>query len=136
MVIKLIQALLFFSLISSAHARLILDVVVIHKRGVDKSMVLQSELHSREEVFEEKIIKLVKSGLNIELSAHYKIGGDNIYGPPSEIQIEGAILGPKGSILKKISGEEGVVRLNEERKLFYKGDSDQLIEITLKPYSI
>lgn len=99
-------------------------------------MVLQSELHSREEVFEEKIIKLVKSGLNIELSAHYKMGGDNTYGPSSEVQIEGAILGPKGSILKKITGEEGVVRLNEERMLLYKGDSDQLIEITLKPYSI
>ncbi len=99
-------------------------------------MVLQSELHSREEVFEEKIIKLVKSGLNIELSAHYKMDGSHVYGPPAEIQIEGAILGPKGSILKKITGEEGVVRLNEERKLFYKGDSDQLIEITLKPYPL
>ena len=133
---KTIQVLLLFSLCSTVNARLILDVVVIHKRGVDKSMVLQSELHSREEVFEDKKIKLNKSGLDIELTAFFKKNAGIVYGPPAEIQVEGAIMGPEGEVLKPITGEEGVIRLNEERKLFYKGDSDQLIEITLKPYSL
>lgn len=133
---KLIQVLLLFALCSTADARLILDVVVIHKRGVDKSMVLQSELHSREEVFEDKKIRLNKSGLDIELTAFFKKNAGIVYGPPAEIQVEGAIMGPKGEVLKPITGEEGVIRLNEERKLLYKGDSDQLIEITLKPYSL
>lgn len=136
MVMKLIQVLLLFALCSTADARLILDVVVIHKRGVDKSMVLQSELHSREEVFEDKKIRLNKSGLDIELTAFFKKNAGIVYGPPAEIQVEGAIMGPKGEVLKPITGEEGVIRLNEERKLLYKGDSDQLIEITLKPYSL
>jgi hypothetical protein len=136
MVMKLIQVLLLFALCSTADARLILDVVVIHKRGVDKSMVLQSELHSREEVFEDKKIRLNKSGLDIELTAFFKKNAGIVYGPPAEIQVEGAIMGPKGEVLKPITGEEGVIRLNEERKLLYKGDSDELIEITLKPYSL
>lgn len=136
MVMKIIQALLIFILCSTAHARLILDVVVVHKRGVDKSMVLQSELHSREEVFEDQLISLSKSGLSIELVANFLTTDGNVYGPPAEIQIEGAIKDPEGKVLKPITGEEGIVRLNEERKLFYKGDSDQLIEITFKPYSL
>lgn len=99
-------------------------------------MVLQSELHSREEVFEDKKIRLNKSGLDIELTAFFKKNAGIVYGPPAEIQVEGAIMGPKGEVLKPITGEEGVIRLNEERKLLYKGDSDELIEITLKPYSL
>ncbi|MCO4794614.1 MAG: hypothetical protein KC493_12920 [Bacteriovoracaceae bacterium] len=126
---------LLFLIPGLSQARLILDIVIVHKRGIDKNMVLQSELHSREEVIENKKIILFKSGLEIELEAKFNSPSSQ-YGPVAEVLIEGALTDIKGNVLKEIAGQEGIIRLNEERKLFYKGDHGQLIEITLKPYTL
>lgn len=129
----LIFCLLFLPVVTNA--RLILDVVIIHKRGIDKNMVLQSELHSSQEVVGNKQIELKKSGIKVELTAEFNKFSKN-YGPPAEVLINGLLKNSKDVVLKEIEGEEGIIPLHEERMLIYKDDAGSLIEITIKPYTL
>ncbi len=121
----------------SVQARLFLDVSVINKKGIDIGLTLGSELHSAEEVRENKSITLtMKSGIKVEINAQFleeKLGLLKSHGPSQEILVTGKIYNNKGVVLKNFENEALKVKLEEIVNITYSQDS-QLVEVRIKPY--
>ena len=119
--------------ISPSWATLKLNIGIIHKKGIDKGLVLVSEIHSLEEVIGgEPIILKVKNGLTFDFEANYREDLEG-YGPSDLIGLKGKILGRNGKILKFFEEADLNVRIGEKRILVHNNNKDQLIEISIQP---
>ncbi|MAF77096.1 MAG: hypothetical protein CME63_12515 [Halobacteriovoraceae bacterium] len=141
---------------SQVMARLLLDVSVLNKKGIDIGLTLGSEIHSREEVRRDEDINLaMKSGLSVLLRASFNpeiesgksFTNENfvgprrpdedapvvIIGPSSKVIIRGRIIGTDGSIIKDFFENPLVVSLGEETIVTHSKDS-QLVELKIKPH--
>lgn len=133
----IIILLSLFSL--SLQARIFVDISMVYKRGVDKQLVLESELHSVEEIWGEKRINLImNNGTRLVLFVGFWDGPKtedetNLVGPSSKVFLEGKLLYPDGSLSRDIDKRKAHVRLGEVYSLIIK-DKTRLIEILIKPY--
>jgi hypothetical protein len=118
---------------SLSFASLYLNIAIVHKKGIDKGLILRNELHSLDEVRGKEFIVLkMKNGIKLFLSANYVIDR-GIYGPSDTIFMEAKLLDQKGN--KLTLPEEGhfIAKLGEHKVLTTDEITDQLIEITITP---
>lgn len=114
-------------------ARLNLQIEMEHKRGIDKGLVISSELHSIEEINEGgKVVITMKSGLSMEFSAQYK---DNQFmGPNSIIEMTGLVKdiprGYSGPTSFRLEGSLGATVATS-----LDGKDGQLVDIRITPRS-
>ena len=115
-------------------ATLKVNLEVVHKRGMDKGLVLVSEFHSVEEVDGRELIELnLKHGIKITVTVKFEETFSE-FGPADLIRLKGAILaleGFKGYKLKK--EKEIFVRLGQKAKFQYEDGKGQFVEISIKP---
>ena len=136
MIYKSWCSLIFLSLFfpSMAFATLKVNLEVVHKRGMDKGLVLVSEFHSVEEVQGREIIELyLKHGIKITLKVRFEENYSD-FGPADYIRLKGAILGLEGSKDYEIKKEKEIfVRLGQKAKFHYEDEKGQFIEISIRP---
>lgn len=122
-----------------AQARLLLDVSILNKKGIDIGLTLGSELHSIEEVRTNKPIQLkMRSGIKVILNASFievfeKLEEKDLYGPLSKVKVTGRILNSQNVVIKDFEQEPLLIDLEEKKKIIHS-QSSQLVEIILKPH--
>jgi len=130
---KKIILLIFFLYSSQTLANLYLNIAIVHKKGIDKGLVLRNELHSLDEVRGKEFIVLeMKNGIKFLLSANYVID-QGVYGPSDTIFMEAKLLDKLGKRLKLPEEGSFIVKLGEKKILLSNELNDQLIEITITP---
>lgn len=125
--------ILLFSL--EAYGRMILNVGIVHKRGIDKGLVLVSELLSREELLDKDVATLqMRNGIRVVLKADFT-DDQKGYGPSSLVKIEGKLFDEAGRLLENFTADKNLVTyLGEERSISHTDDEKgQLIEISITP---
>jgi hypothetical protein len=114
-------------------AMLKLKVTLTHKLGIDKNLVLKSELHSVEEFLgNEEVTVTMKNGFELKIFADY-IEENSGIGPTDLIQIKATLFNPDGYKIKEFLGEEARVSLWKSKKFIYNGNIGQEIEIIIIP---
>lgn len=108
-----------------------LHVSVIHKRGIDKDLVLVSEFHKIQEIVDdESVVLKMKDNLKIELIAEFAQELKD-YGPSPLVHVRGKIWsGQKKSIF--LGAIDTLIRLDEKKTISHKSN-DELIEIIIHP---
>ena len=110
-----------------------LKVSMTHKLGIDKNLVLKSELHSIEEFLEdEEVIVVMRNGFELRLFADYLNEHMGI-GPTDIIQIKASLYNPSGELIKEFLGEEARVSLWTSKQFIFKGNVGQQFEIIIVP---
>jgi len=134
---RILAIVFLFSLPISAQAGLMVNISMIYKNGIDKNLVLESELHSIEEVWGKRKIQLtMKNGARLNLRAGFwerPVAQLDQVGPSSKIFLEGELFKPNGELAKQIERRQTQVEIGEPFIIGYKGQS-QLLEVTIKPY--
>ncbi len=109
-----------------------LNVFIVHKKGIDKGLVLVSEMHQVEEIGGEESVNLVmKNGLRLELSAHF-LDDYSMYGPSEALEVEGEVFLPNGDAIGEFSSDDSKMFLGKEKLLVFSA-KDQLVEIKIVP---
>lgn len=126
----LILFFLFFSF--TAHANFLVNLNIIHKKGIDKGLILASELHTIEKGLPgERIVATTSSGLRFEVLLDWSLDR-SAYGPSSELVFVLWIFDSKTmKVLHKFP--EGRVNLEESRLLTFQKNDGELVEVSLKP---
>jgi len=135
MKIKFLLLFLLLSnfIVSSAFARVGLNLSLIYKKGNDKGLVLVSELHSRVEVDEHEEVALkMKNGTMVILKIQF-VRSNETFGPSSIIDCDAKFFNQKGSLLKTVSGKEIRLNIGQERIISYEDNEGQLIELKITP---
>ena len=123
--------LMIFSKIS--FGSLALNVGVIHKRGIDKSLTLVSEHYSREELSAgQKVEFILNLGIRLRLQVNFNEQIKH-YGPSEKVVVEANLHLPSGETLTKYSTTPLVIKLGETERFSYERGKDQLIEISVTP---
>lgn len=112
---------------------LTLNLGVVHKRGLDKSLTLVSEVYSREEVSvgQRKNISL-NHGMVLTLELKFLEPGE-VYGPSKKVVVTAKLNLKSGEIFQPKSSETFSVGLGEIKKVTYEKGKDQQIEISIQP---
>lgn len=120
-----------------AQSRLLVNVTMIYKNGIDKNLVLNSELHSIEEVWEKRPIELImRNGTKLSFQAGFwerPITKSDLIGPSSKIFVEGKLYLANGKLVKKVQRKNSHTEIGESFLLSFK-DKTQLIEVSITPY--
>ncbi len=116
----------------AAEARLLLNVSILHHKGIDKGITLLSEFHSKEEVPPQKefLIKM-REGVEVLLVVDFP-KDPSVYGPSSKVSVTGKVFSDLGKELATI-GNGSNVEAGEELTFEIKDNIGQLIEVFLKP---
>ncbi len=106
-----------FSLISlSTYATIFVEVVMTHEKDFEGQTILMSELHFIENIQPDKMSRFVmKSKIDLLLSGYF-IDDESVFGPSSEVEIEGRVLSKtlsKDFRMKLKLGTEGDIVFNE-----------------------
>jgi len=110
-----------------------LNVSIIYKWGIDTGLVLVSELHSIEDVEEDKIAVIeMKNGFRIEVSGKF-VDDENAYGPGDLVQISGKIYVNGKEMKDTFFNNLNLIHLDESKTFSYREKSGQLIEVTIVP---
>jgi hypothetical protein len=128
-IVYLITFLLIFT--SPAWGKMSLNISIIHKKGIDKGLVIVSELHVSEKIDGDIVLEL-KSGLRIVLKAEV-VSTEEIYGPSFLVYINGEIVDIDDEVLHSFSSKESPIPLKGERQFSYQDNEDQLLEILVRP---
>ena len=128
------QRLIIFCFIFtfSASAVIRLNINVINKKGIDKGLVLISELHAMEEIAgEEGIVLQMRNGPRLVLKASFADDPEN-YGPSDLVKITGALYDQKNKRLEKFDDKNYIVKIGKQEQIIYQ-ETGQLIEISVLP---
>ncbi len=127
----IISLILLYSQVSLGRLRL--RVNVIHKLGIDKNLVLKSELHNIKELMgRDYILVRMKNGIEVKLFAKY-IDTANTIGPSDKIQLRAELYDQNGHRIKEFSGEQAQVSLWSSVKFIYSNNIGQEVEINVLP---
>lgn len=125
---------LFFLVSGEALALIHLDVVLIHKKGIDKDLILVSEIQSTERIFGKEIVQLNLKN-EIRLTFQTEFVEDSSYGPSALVAISGQVTNAAKERLMHFVPSKAKISLNEEKVFSYQSeDQDQMIEVRLRPY--
>lgn len=128
----IIILLLIFVFPGNAWARLLLNVSILHHKGIDKGITLLSEFHSKEEVPPKKEFKIkMREGVQVSLIVDFPLD-PSVYGPSSKISVKGKVYSDSGKELSTI-GNDSNIEVGEELSFQVKDNIGQLIEVFLKP---
>jgi hypothetical protein len=133
---KNIFLIFILSLLASAPAfgRITLNVGIVYKKGIDKGLILVSELHSIKEFFgtEEKTF-VMKNGIRVQLKAFF-FDRSKDYGPSSTIRVLGKIFNSEGRLIRDFKSGEVDIPLGESRTVIHQDVESQIIELILEPH--
>lgn len=126
--------LLFFFLSSNSFALINLDVVLIHKKGIDKDLILVSEIQSTERIFGTEFIRLnLKNEIRLSFQAEFV--DDSTYGPSSHISLTGDVVNAQKETLIELNPQNARLPLSQEKTFTYQSENaDQLVEVRIRPY--
>lgn len=134
---RIIASLFLIFISTTVNARLLVDVSMIYKNGIDKNLVLESELHSVEEIWGKRRLELrMKNGARLEMRAGFwerPVAKLDSVGPSSKIFIEGKLFQPNGKLAKEVERINSQVELGDSFTIEFT-DQTQLIEVKIKPY--
>lgn len=134
---RIFALVLIFLISGEAQARLLVNVSMVYRNGIDKNLVLESELHSVEEVWGKRRISLtMKNGTRLEMRAGFwerPIAKLDSIGPSSTIFFEGKLFQPNGKLAKEVDRRNSQIEMGENFVMNYR-DQTQLIEVSIKPY--
>jgi hypothetical protein len=129
--------LMAFLLSMQVQARLLVKVSMVYRNGIDKNLVLESELHSVEEIWEKRPIKLtMKNGTRLQFKAGFwerPVAKIDMIGPSSKIYVEGKLFLANGKLVKKMEKRNSQTEIGEAF-LFSLKDKTQLVEVSITPY--
>lgn len=116
----------------SVWASLVLNVSVLHHKGIDKGITLLSEFHSKEEVTPQKQVRIkMREGVEIILRVDFP-GEDDLYGPSAMLTIDGKVFSESGKEFASL-GEGAKVLVGRDANFVLKDNIGQLIEMTVTP---
>lgn len=129
--IILFLTILFFS--NTVFATIRLNIGIIWKKGIDKNLVLVSELHSVENINGKENVTLeIKNGPIIILGANFAKASEE-YGPSAFIKVQGEIYSHDEKHLRSVLDDGLIIKIGTKKTFSIQNDEDQLIEITIKP---
>lgn len=122
--------LFLFSL--NASAGLILNIGILHHKGIDKGITLLSEFHSKEEVPPQRELRIkMREGVEVRLMVDFP-GEPELYGPSARLSIDGKVYSDLGKEMAVLS-DGSHVQVGQELSFQVKDNIGQLIEVSLKP---
>lgn len=125
-------AIFILSLSFNAFSFVTLDVGIIHKKGIDKGLVLDAELYTREDFRpEHRRIITTKDGIRFEFVSHL-LPDPGEEGPSVLIEVEGLLIHSDGRLIKKFKRGDLIFKLGEEKTFEYSQIEGQLIKLELK----
>ncbi len=132
---KILVLFLLFS-ISSAEAKIGLEIGLIYKKGIGKGFFLSTEQHSIESVDErEQITVQMKNGVKVNLSAYF-IQSIHEYGPSGFVRIKGELLNQNGKVVKTLNQPPIDIYLNETKTITQEDEKGaEQIELVITPVS-
>jgi hypothetical protein len=116
-------AILVMVFSSSAFAFVSFNVHLIHKRGVDEGLVLVSELHSKETLFDERPVRLV---MNDGTSLQFSISSLDF----KDMTLRGEVVFPDG-VRGGLKGKS--IQLGKKYTFNIKGKEGEVIEFVIIP---
>jgi hypothetical protein len=126
-----------FLLSMQVQARLLVKVSMVYRNGIDKNLVLESELHSVEEIWEKRPIKLtMKNGTRLQFKAGFwerPVAKTDMIGPSSKIYVEGKLFLANGNLVKEMERRNSQTEIGEAFLFSFK-DKTQLVEVSITPY--
>jgi len=129
------KILLFYILIfffpTSLLGAIKLDVSLVYKKGIDKQLVLVSELHSSQILNEGQEASLkMKNGISVFLRPYF-LSTTDVFGPSNMIEVKGRIV--RDGVIFKTGFENGkvILKLGETKEISLKQGDDQLLLISL-----
>jgi len=121
--------LMFISL--QAQAFISLDISLIHKRGIDKGLVLVGELHTREDIRpENRRIIIMKGGIRFEFTS-FLLPHPVEEGPSLQIGLEGVLIHNDGRLIKKFEKNELVFNLEEKKEFSFDQIEGELVNLQI-----
>lgn len=133
----LFVTLVAFLFTMQVQARLLVNVSMVYKNGIDKNLVLESELHSVEEIWEKRPVKLMmKNGTRLQFKAGFwerPVAKTEDIGPSSKIFVEGKLYLANGKLVKEMDKRNSHTEIGESLIFSFK-DQTQLIEVSITPY--
>ncbi len=121
----------FWAQTSLANIRLKIEIA--HKKGIDKSLFLVSELQSIEELDNNESVDLkIEHGIKVTIGVEF-MEKNQAMTSVDFIKLQVKIFGVNGEFLKKFSGDL-LVNIGETKKLQHN-IKDQLVEISITPMS-
>lgn len=125
--------LMVSSSLVTVHARIRLAVSIIQEVGYEENMILRSELHSFERVGEGKTISLQMSeGVRFDFSAWFFQREDD-YGPSPYVLVKGTLYDENGRLINRLEGDDGLIKIGENKITNYNFGLGKKIEISLTP---
>ncbi|MDD0854310.1 hypothetical protein HBN50_14450 [Halobacteriovorax sp. GB3] len=122
--------LMFISL--QAQAFISLDISLVHKKGIDKGLVLVSELHTREDIRpEHRRIVTTKGGIRFEFTS-YLLPHSIEEGPSLQIGLEGVLIHSDGRLIKKFQKGDLVFNLEEIKSFDFEQIEGELVNLEIK----
>ncbi|MDH5580912.1 MAG: hypothetical protein OEY33_03335 [Bdellovibrionales bacterium] len=117
----------------SSWASFSLNVEIIHKKGMDKGLVLVSEVHSVEDFYnaEEKEIFIGKDWL-LSLKARFK-DVNELLGPAGVVIVKGSLFKKNKSKYELLIKKDFEVELGKKVTHEVNHSSDQVIELSFTP---
>jgi len=117
---KLALVLLTF-FVTSAHAALVANVVIILKKGIDKQLTISSEYHTSEEILIEREFHF-DTRTGIHFSGTAKIREYENYGPSSKVEMICILSESNKPLMKKdlfleVGKEQSFVHQNKDEEI-------------------
>ena len=118
---------------ATAFPGVVLDVSVLHRKGIDTGLVLQSEVHSKEEILGDREISvgpkdgprvLVRAGLVNDFSA---------YGPSALVGVAVRAVSADGAEMEAVGGTAARIPMGERREFQFREGPSQLVEAAVVP---
>ena len=132
---KMVLFLLLALSAGRAFSRILLNVNIIHRKGIDTGLVLLGELHAKEEVFRGRPVILgLKDGPRVEINAGF-VNDISDYGPSADIAVVVGVASREGGAMVPVDGysERAVVPIGQKGDFrFMMGDSE-MVEIAVAP---
>jgi hypothetical protein len=124
--------LLILLITFSVEASIRLDISVLHQRGVDKNLILVSELHTQEIVDElEELTLEMSNGVKLIIIPKLIVEHTN-YGPNVLFQLSGFIP-EQNDITVEVFNFEKLYKLDTKIEKKIKPSEDQIITISILP---
>lgn len=115
-------------------ANLSLNIEIVHKKGMDKGLVLVNEVHTIEDfdIDKEKEISISKNW-SVSLKAKFQDESKR-QGPSEKVLVESVFLKKNKSGVELIKEKDFVIGLGQKIEFEHAQSSDQIIEISITPH--
>ncbi len=130
------KAILLFSLLLSLNlsAKVVFNISVIYRKGLDQDLTLQNEFHrSYKKNIGDYMYVEMKNGLRILFKSEGIIDGSEV-GPTKKVRLMGKVMNSEEKIITEFKNQDIVLNFLEEKRKIVKTDQGQEIEFIFNVY--